>query len=146
MLQRAAPRAAAYDGEMELFELDVHEMPFEAGSFDQVYTSCTFCSVPDPVKGLEALRRVLKPGGELRMFEHTGSRIFPFSLMLHVMTQLLRRFGPEMNRPTTENVKRAGFEIREVENFYLDVVKTITATAPGSGPSRATSSASSTSR
>jgi hypothetical protein len=27
-------------------------------------------------------------------------------------------------------VKRAGFDIREVENFYLDVVKTITATAP----------------
>jgi ubiquinone/menaquinone biosynthesis C-methylase UbiE len=133
MLERAAPRAEAYDGEMELVEMDVHEMLFEAGTFDQVYTSCTFCSVPNPVKGLEALRRVMKPGGELRMFEHTGSRVFPFNLMLNVMTQLTRRVGPEMNRRTTENVERAGFEILEVENFYLDVVKTITATAPGTG-------------
>jgi len=46
------------------------------------------------------------------------------------MTTLTRRVGPEMNRPTTANVKRAGFEIRYVENFYLDVVKTITAEAP----------------
>ena len=131
MLAKAAPRAEAYDGEMELHEMDVHEMSFAAGSFDQVYTSCTFCSVPNPVKGLEALRHVMKPGGELRMFEHTGSRFFPFSLMLNVMTTLTRRVGPEMNRPTTENVKRAGFEAREVENFYLHVVKTITAKAPG---------------
>jgi ubiquinone/menaquinone biosynthesis C-methylase UbiE len=133
MLERATGRAEAYDGEIELLEMDVHDMPFEPGSFDQVYTSCTFCSVPDPVKGLEALRRVLRPGGELRMFEHTGSRYFPFNLMLGVMTPLSRRFGPEMNRPTVENVERAGFALREVENFYLDVVKTITAVAPDEG-------------
>jgi ubiquinone/menaquinone biosynthesis C-methylase UbiE len=131
MLEVARDRAAAYPGEFELLEMDVHELSFAPAAFDQVFTSCTFCSVPDPVRGLEALRRVLKPGGELRMFEHTGSRYFPFNLMLHLMTPLLSRFGPEMNRPTVENVRRAGFEIREVENFFLDVVKTVTAVAPG---------------
>ncbi len=130
MLERARPRAEAYPGRLELHEMDVHEMTFPEGSFDQVFTSCTFCSVPDPVRGLEALRRVLKPGGELRMFEHTGSRYFPFNLMLNIMTPLARRLGPEMNRPTVENVLRAGFEIREVHHIYLDIVKTITAIAP----------------
>jgi ubiquinone/menaquinone biosynthesis C-methylase UbiE len=134
MLAIAKDRAEAYPGEMELHEMDVHEMTFEPGSFDQVFTSCTFCSVPDPVRGLSALRRVLKPGGELHMFEHTGSRWFPFNLMLHVMTPLSRRVGPEMNRPTVENVARAGFEIREVENHFLDVVKSIVAIAPNEAP------------
>jgi ubiquinone/menaquinone biosynthesis C-methylase UbiE len=110
--------------------MDVHAMPFEPGSFDQVYTSCTFCSVPDPVKGLEALRVVLKPGGELRMFEHTGSRYFPFNLMMNIMTPVSRRLGPDMNRPTVDNVRRAGFQLREVNRLFLDVVQTITATAP----------------
>jgi len=134
MLALAADRAAAYPGRLELLEMDVHELTFEPGTFDQVFTSCTFCSVPDPVHGLEALLRVLAPGGELRMFEHTGSRHFPFNLMLNVMTPLSFRFGPAMNRPTVGNVQRAGFEIREVENFFLDVVKTIYAVAPGADP------------
>jgi ubiquinone/menaquinone biosynthesis C-methylase UbiE len=130
MLEKAKPRVDAYEGKIELREMDVHDLAFDAGSFDQVFTSCTFCSVPNPVAGLESLRRVLKPGGELRMFEHTGSRWFPFSLMMNVMTPLSRRVGPEMNRPTVENVERAGFRIREVKHIYLDVVKTITAEAP----------------
>jgi ubiquinone/menaquinone biosynthesis C-methylase UbiE len=130
MLELARPRAEAYAGKLSLRQLDVHDLDFEPGSFDQVFTSCTFCSVPDPVKGLESLRRVLRPGGALRMFEHTGSRYFPFNLMLHIMTPLSKRLGPEMNRPTVENVRRAGFEIEAVDHLYLDVVKTIAAVAP----------------
>jgi len=125
MLERASPRVAAYAGDMQTREMDVHDMPFDEGSFDQAFTSCTFCSVPDPVRGLEALRRVLTPGGELHMFEHTGSRYYPFRLMMNLMTPLSRRFGPEMNRPTVENVRAAGFELEAVEHVYLDVVKTI---------------------
>lgn len=129
MIEKARARVADYDGEIELRQMDVHEMPFEDGSFDQVFTSCTFCSVPRPIEGLKALRRVLKPGGELHMFEHTGSRYFPFRLMMNLMTPLTRRVGPEMNRTTVENVKAAGFELEEVQHVFLDVVKTISARA-----------------
>jgi len=129
MLDKAKPRVDAYPGRIELHQMDVHDMSFEPGSFDQVFTSCTFCSVPDPVRGLEALRRVLKPGGELHMFEHTGSRYYPFRLMMNLMTPLSRLAGPDMNRPTIDNVAAAGFQLREVKHVYLDVVKTIHAVA-----------------
>ena len=130
MLEKAAPRVAAYPGEMTLRQMDVHDMDFPDGAFDQVYTSCTFCSVPDPVRGLTALRRVLKPGGHLHMFEHTGSRLFPFGAMLNVMNPVFRKVGPEINRDTVANVRAAGFELRKVTNIFLDVVKTIEAAAP----------------
>lgn len=129
MLEVAAPRVESYRGSLETRVADVHEMPFEEGSFDQVFTSCTFCSVPRPVEGLQALRRVLKPGGEIHMFEHTGSRYYPFRLMMNLMTPLSRRVGPAMNRPTVENVAAAGFTIEEVQHVFLDVVKTIHARA-----------------
>jgi ubiquinone/menaquinone biosynthesis C-methylase UbiE len=130
MLERARPRAAAYDGRLELRHLDVHDLDYPDATFDQVFTSCTFCSVPDPVNGLRVLRRVLKPGGTIGMFEHTGSRCFPFSLMLNLMTPLTRRLGPELNRDTPANVRQAGYIDVRVEPVYLDVVKVIHAVAP----------------
>ncbi|MCB0652826.1 MAG: class I SAM-dependent methyltransferase [Saprospiraceae bacterium] len=48
-------------------EMDAQDMDFEDDTFDTVVTSCVFCSVPDPVKGLKEIRRVLKPGGMLLM-------------------------------------------------------------------------------
>ncbi len=130
MLEIAQPRMDAYDGTIEAQVMDVHEMPFGPDSFDQIYTSCTFCSVPNPVEGLKALYRVLKPGGQLYMFEHTGSRWYPFRYMMNFMTLLSERMGPSMNRKTVDNVRAAGFRITEVNNIFLDVVKTIKAVKP----------------
>jgi ubiquinone/menaquinone biosynthesis C-methylase UbiE len=130
MLARARTRATNYVGLLDLQVMDIHKLEFPDHSFDQVVTSCTFCSVPNPVAGLTALRRVLKAGGMLYMFEHTGSHVFPFNLLLDVMTPLWKSIGPEMNRDTVTNVKKAGFEIQQVNNIYLDVVKTIIATSP----------------
>lgn len=131
MLEVAQPRIAAYDGSIEARVMDVHDMEFADDSFDQVFTSCTFCSVPNPVDGLKQLKRVLKPGGELYMFEHTGSAYYPFKLMMDLMTLVSRRVGPDMNRTTVANVRAAGFELREVNNLFMDVVKTIKAVKPG---------------
>ena len=131
MIERASSRVSGYDGDMSVQVMDVHDMSFSDGSFDQVFTSCTFCSVPEPVDGLKALRRVLKPGGELHMFEHTGSRLFPFSVMMNIMSPLASRAGPELNRDTVANVRAAGFRLTEVNNIFLDTVKTIHATNPG---------------
>jgi ubiquinone/menaquinone biosynthesis C-methylase UbiE len=130
MLAKAKTRAARYAGSLDLRVMDIHELEFPDHSFDQVVTSCTLCSVPNPVAGLTALRRVLKAGGILYMFEHTGSHIFPFNLMLELMTPLWKPIGPEMNRDTVSNVEKAGFEIQQVKTVYLDVVKTIIARSP----------------
>jgi ubiquinone/menaquinone biosynthesis C-methylase UbiE len=125
MLERAAKKAAAYDGKLELREVDVCELPFEDASVDTVVTVCTFCSVPRPVVGLRQLHRVLKPGGQILMFEHVRSKIGPLGIFLDFMTPLSRRLGPDLNRDTVGNVQKAGFRIRREENVYLDIVKII---------------------
>ena len=130
MLSRAAPRARRYAGDLQLVQMDVNQLAFADASFDQVYTSCTLCSVPRPVHALQSLRRALRPGGTLFMFEHTGSRYFPFNLMLHAMDPLSRRNGPSLTRDTVANVAAAGFTLTSVNHLFLDVVKTITAVRP----------------
>ena len=127
MIERASPKAAAYPGRLTLRVMDVQALELADATFDTVVTACTFCSVPDPVRGLRELRRCLKPSGQLLMFEHVRSRIGPFAILQDLLTPITRRLGPEMNRDTVRNVERAGFEICGEENVYLDVVKAIRA-------------------
>lgn len=131
MIERARLRAAAYEGTLELRVADVQELEFPDQNFDTVATACTFCSVPDPVRGLRELYRCLKPGGALLMFEHVRSRFGPIALLQDFLTPLTRRMGPEMNRDTVTNLVRAGFELAREENIYVDIVKAIEARRPG---------------
>jgi ubiquinone/menaquinone biosynthesis C-methylase UbiE len=127
MLERAARKISAYRGAIELRQMDVCDLQFSDATFDTIATVCTFCSVPRPVAGLRELRRVLKPDGQLLMFEHVRSGIGPLAILMDLMTPLTARFGPEINRDTVGNVQKAGFRLCRVENVYLDVVKSIEA-------------------
>jgi ubiquinone/menaquinone biosynthesis C-methylase UbiE len=130
MLGRARPRATAYKGVLDLRLMDVQALEFPDATFDTVATACTFCSVPDPVRGLRELYRCLKPGGQLLMFEHVRSRVGPIAIMQDLMTPISRRFGPDMNRDTVSNVLRAGFELRRETNVYFDIMKALDARRP----------------
>ena len=132
---RAAKKAAVYSGTIELHEMDVCELNFPDAAFDTVLTVCTFCSVPKPVVGLRELSRVLKPDGQLLMFEHVRSGIGPLGILMDLMTPITAQFGPALNRDTVGNVQKAGFHLRRVENIYLDVVKTIEAVKVEAGSS-----------
>ncbi|HVA13928.1 MAG TPA: class I SAM-dependent methyltransferase [Stellaceae bacterium] len=127
MLERAAKKAAAYTGKIDLQEMDVCDLQFPDAAFDTVVTVCTFCSVPKPIVGLRELHRVLKPDGQLLMFEHVRSAIGPLGILMDLMTPIAARFGPALNRDTVGNVEKAGFHLYRVENVYLDVVKAIEA-------------------
>ena len=127
MLDRARERARAYEGRLELARMDARALALADQSFDTVVAVCTFCSVPDPVRGLSELRRVLKPDGWLLLFEHVRSRLTPLAIMQDLLTPLTRRFGPDMNRDTVANAERAGFRVVREENVYLDLVKSVEA-------------------
>jgi ubiquinone/menaquinone biosynthesis C-methylase UbiE len=129
MLERARMKVAHSPGAIRLLCMDAQQLAFPDRAFDTVLTVCTFCSVPNPVQGLRELYRVLKPDGQLLMFEHVRSKIGPFALFLDFMTFLSRKFavGPDLNRDTVGNVLAAGFHLRREENVYLDIVKIIEA-------------------
>ena len=121
MLEKASKKVRSYVGKIELKEMDVRNLTFADGYFEQVFTSCTFCSVPNPIEGLKELKRVLKPDGELWMFEHTISRLFPFRQILQLMNPLTEKIGPSVIRDTISNVELAGLKIKRVFNIYLDI-------------------------
>jgi ubiquinone/menaquinone biosynthesis C-methylase UbiE len=127
MIERAQARARQYQGRIELRLMDVQRLEYADNSFDTAVTACTFCSVPDPVRGLRELYRVLKPGGQLLMFEHVRSNVPMIGLVLDALTHVSRLLGPDLNRDTSANVRRAGFQILREQNVYFDIVRTIEA-------------------
>jgi ubiquinone/menaquinone biosynthesis C-methylase UbiE len=130
MLEKAKVKSGKLASDTKLVRADVQVLGFADNSFDSVVTSCTFCSVPDPVAGLKEIRRVLKPGGKLLMFEHVRSNIFWMGPMMDLLTKLTRKVGPDLNRRTRENVVRAGFRLTREINVYLDMVKLFEAVKP----------------
>ncbi|MBI5154803.1 class I SAM-dependent methyltransferase [Candidatus Poribacteria bacterium] len=130
MLRRAQRRSRNYAGDLALVKADAGLLPFADETFDTAVTSCTLCSLPDPARALEEIRRVLKPGGRLLLFEHVRSRNPLLGAVLDLMTVWTRRTGTEMNRDTLGAVAAAGFDIRRVESVYLDIILSVRARKP----------------
>lgn len=130
MLAKAKERAETLQKSVELYHMDVQNLEFEDNVFDTAFTTCVFCSVPDPVEGLKEIRRVLKPGGRLILLEHVLSEnkaIKPVMNLLNPVT--VRLWGANINRKTSDNIKKAGFKIISETNLSLDIVKLIVAEA-----------------
>jgi len=122
MLRKAKRRARLYCGNLVLCRADAQKLKFPNESFDTVVTSCTMCSVPDPVRAFQEFYRVLRPGGRLLMFEHVRSRNLILGLALDWMTVWTRLSGTEMNRDTLKTAVATGFRITQVESVYLDII------------------------
>jgi SAM-dependent methyltransferase len=99
------------------------ELPFENGSCDTVVASLVLCTVPDPLGALIELRRVLRPGGQLRFFEHVRS---DQRAKARVQTWIDRsgvwsRFGGGCHcaRDTVDAIKAAGFRVERLEHVTV---------------------------
>jgi ubiquinone/menaquinone biosynthesis C-methylase UbiE len=97
------------------------KLPLGDGEVDAAIASLVLCSVPDQARALAELHRVLRPGGELRFYEHVIARCQPKRAML----QLADRSGlwPKLAggchpaRDTGAAIEAAGFEIERCERF-----------------------------
>ena len=118
---------AKYKGDLlkaNFLEMDVQNMDFEDNSFDTVLTSCVFCSVPDPVKGLQEIKRVMKTNGQLIMLEHVRSSNRVLGLFMDIFNFIpLNIIGDNINRRTAKNLKKAGFTNTKETKLWMDIVK-----------------------
>lgn len=120
MLAKAKRRAAELGLNVDLKQMGVQKLEFPDNSFDTVVAQCTFCSVPDPVLGLQEIRRVLKPGGRALFLEHMRHENKVIGKLMDWINSITSRMmGPNINRRTLDNIRKAGLEIETVENLAM---------------------------
>jgi ubiquinone/menaquinone biosynthesis C-methylase UbiE len=126
MLARAARRARRLGRDVDLVLADAQRLPFRDGVFEAAAATFVFCSVPDPVAGLEEARRVVTDGGQIHLMEHVraASRVAGW-VMDRLNPIAVRLTGANINRDTVSNVARAGIGIESVEAMGLGIVKLI---------------------
>jgi len=126
MLAKAREKSSQFNKNVKLIHMDAQNMNFPDNTFDIVFTTCVFCSVPDPVKGLKEIRRVCKPDGKIIMIEHVRSEKKIMGIVMDIFNPLtVNLYGANINRETVKNVKIAGFTEIDVTNLTSDIIKKI---------------------
>lgn len=121
MRARAAKRLAASPLDIELLDLPGEEIPLNDASVDSVLITYTMCTIPDVVKAVRGMRRVLKPGGEMFFCEHGKA---PDPGVVKWQDRLNGVWGAigggcNLNRDIPAIIREGGFEIDQMEEMYL---------------------------
>jgi ubiquinone/menaquinone biosynthesis C-methylase UbiE len=96
-------------------------LPLDDGEVDAAVASLVLCSVPDQPRALTELRRVIRPGGELRFYEHVIARCQPKRAFLLIADRSgiwpAIAGGCHPARDTSAAIEAAGFTIEQSERF-----------------------------
>lgn len=119
MLRRARPRADRAPVPVRLVRGGGEALPFRDAAFDTVISTLVFATIPDPQAAAREVRRVLKPDGRLRFFEHFRSGQLLLAGFQDAVTPLWKRFlgGCQPNRDIVRIFRETGFEILETIKF-----------------------------
>ena len=131
MLEIARDRAAALGRQVDLREADAQALPFEDASFDTVVSTYSLCNVPDEVKAIDEMKRVLRPGGRLILVDHVRSAVRPILWIQKVWELVSVRIdGDHMTRRPLVHVKEAGFEVETRDRMRAGILERLVASKP----------------
>ena len=123
MLERARRRVAELGlSNIELHQAPAEALPFEDAAFNHVVSTLVLCTARDVPRVLAEARRVLKPDGTFRFWEHVRneeSRVW--GTVQDVITPAWRWFGAgcHPNRRTRQAIEDAGFRIEWLEQVRV---------------------------
>lgn len=121
-LQRMARKRAPGHLDVEFLPQSAEEpLPLPDASIDTAVMTWTLCSIQDPEKALQQIKRVIKPGGQLLFLEHGRSVDPGVSEWQDRLTPFWKCIsgGCHLNRKAEDLISASGFQVTELKTFYL---------------------------
>jgi ubiquinone/menaquinone biosynthesis C-methylase UbiE len=96
-----------------LTRASAEKLPFPDAHFNSVVMTLAFCSVNDPERSMQEIRRVLKPRGTLFLLEHVRTQGKMAGWLQDALVPMTTRLlgNCHWNRDTRRAVVEAGFQI-----------------------------------
>lgn len=115
------------------YQAKAEQLPFAENSFDSVVATLVFCTIRDPVRAFQEIRRTSKPGATILLFEHVKMEQPAIGKTQEALTPVWKKLcdGCHLNRDTLELVKRSGLEVQRVTSHYGGLFLTIECRNPG---------------
>jgi ubiquinone/menaquinone biosynthesis C-methylase UbiE len=118
--EKAEKAAASAAAPVRVVDGLADALPVEDASVDAGVASLVLCSVPDQATALAELYRAIKPGGELRFYEHVISRRKGRQRVQRLMDATVYPHlagGCHLTRDTRAGIESAGFTIQRSRRF-----------------------------
>jgi SAM-dependent methyltransferase len=106
---------------LEILRAPAERLPLADIIIDTAVITYTLCSVDNPEQALREVRRVLKPEGRVLFLEHGLSPEADVARWQHRLNPIWRSLavGCNLTRPVADLLKKAGFSIQDMEEYYL---------------------------
>jgi SAM-dependent methyltransferase len=124
MRARAEQAARAAQVAVEIVGGNAEDIPYPDATFDTVVASLVLCTVPDLAGALAEARRVLRPGGTLRFYQHVRAddpRLARWQDRLERPWGWLAG-GCHPNRDVVAAIAAAGFRVVELDRFDFQIM------------------------
>jgi ubiquinone/menaquinone biosynthesis C-methylase UbiE len=121
MRARAGERASQTPIPLEFLGLPGEQIPLDSDSADTVLITYTMCTIPDVMKALGEMRRVLKPTGRMIFCEHGEAPDAGVQKWQRRITPVWKAIGGgcHVGRPIPKLIRDAGFRVEDMETMYL---------------------------
>lgn len=118
MLDKAHARLAALGrNSIKLVKMDATHLDYPDNSFDRVLAAYFISTVPDPVRCVEEMKRVCKPGGYLLFLNHFKSFNRWVGYVDELLSPICYRIGFRTNLDLHRLMKDSGLEIETLERI-----------------------------
>jgi ubiquinone/menaquinone biosynthesis C-methylase UbiE len=121
---RVTRRSRAVAFPIQIKQVSAEILPFDDRTFDYVVSTWTLCTIPDPVKALQEVRRVLKPDGVFLFLEHGRSddaKVAAWQDRLNPIQRVIG-CGCNLSRKIDQIIARAGLKIMTIDRFQMQSV------------------------